>query len=109
MLQHWLGDITEVYAMEGIKERPFAVDSTVQIIMKFSSGVVGSFLLSEYDSSFYLFDQSFWKLTVTTNFSATASPNSWECATGENPNFPVTGEPSLTIFGSQGTIDVPSL
>jgi len=48
MLQHWLGDITEVYAMEGGKERPFEVDSTVQIIMKFASGAVGSFLLSEF-------------------------------------------------------------
>jgi len=87
MLQHWLGDIAEVYAMEGMKERPSPVDSTVQMILKFSSGVLGSFLLSD----------------------TTVSPNSWESATGENPNFPVTGEPSLTIFGSQGTIDVPSL
>lgn len=47
MLQHWLGDVTEVYAMEGLKERGLSVDSTVQTIMKFSSGVVGSFLLSE--------------------------------------------------------------
>lgn len=58
---------------------------------------------------FHRFVQSFWKLTATINFSTTVSPHSWESATGENPNFPVTGEPSLTIFGSQGTIDVPSL
>lgn len=48
MLQYWLGDIAEVFAMEGPKERPFDVDSTVQLSFKFSSGVVGSFLLSEY-------------------------------------------------------------
>lgn len=34
--------------MEGVKERPFEVDSTVQIVMKFASDVVGSFLLSEF-------------------------------------------------------------
>ena len=47
MLQYWLGDIAEVFAMEGPKERPYAVDSTVQLIFKFSSGVVGSFLVTE--------------------------------------------------------------
>ena len=47
MLQYWLGDIAEVFAMEGPKERPYGVDSTVQLIFKFSSGVVGSFLLTE--------------------------------------------------------------
>lgn len=47
MLQYWLGDITEVFAMEGLKERPYPVDSTVQLIFKFASGVVGSFLLTE--------------------------------------------------------------
>src|ERR1700712_1826650 len=30
MLQYWLGSITEVHAIEGLKERPFPVDSTVQ-------------------------------------------------------------------------------
>jgi predicted dehydrogenase len=47
MLQHWLGDIAEVFAMEGPKERPHPVDSTTQLSFKFSSGVVGSFLLTE--------------------------------------------------------------
>lgn len=47
MLQYWLGDIAEVFAMEGPKERPFEVDSTVQLSFKFSCGAVGSFLLSE--------------------------------------------------------------
>ena len=47
MLQYWLGDIAEVFAMEGPKGRPYAVDSTVQLIFKFSSGVIGSFLLTE--------------------------------------------------------------
>ena len=47
MLQYWLGDIAEVFAIEGPKHRPHAVDSTVQLIFKFSSGVVGSFLLTE--------------------------------------------------------------
>lgn len=47
MLQYWLGDIAEVFAMEGTKERSFDVDSTIQLSFRFSSGAVGSFLLSE--------------------------------------------------------------
>jgi len=47
MLQYWLGDIEEVHAIEGPKERPYPVDSTVQVSMKFSSGAVGSFLFTE--------------------------------------------------------------
>ncbi len=47
MLQYWLGDIAEVFAIEGLKTRPYDIDSTVQLIFKFSSGVVGSFLLTE--------------------------------------------------------------
>jgi hypothetical protein len=47
MVQYWLGDITEVYAMEGPRKRPHPVDETVQLVFKFSSGVVGSFLLTE--------------------------------------------------------------
>lgn len=47
MLQYWLGNIVEVFALEGPKERPYPVDSTVQLIFKFSSGTVGSFLLTE--------------------------------------------------------------
>lgn len=47
MLQYWLGNIEEVNAIEGPKERPFAVDSTVQLTLKFSSAVIGSFLFTE--------------------------------------------------------------
>jgi predicted dehydrogenase len=50
ILQYLLGDISEVYATEGVKERPFPVDETVLATFKFASGVVGSFLFSEYDS-----------------------------------------------------------
>ena len=47
MLQYWLGEIAEVHALEGVKERPYLVDSTVQVTMKFSCGVIGSFLFTE--------------------------------------------------------------
>lgn len=48
MLQYWLGNIEEVHAIEGPKERPYPVDSTVQVTMKFASSVIGSFLFTEY-------------------------------------------------------------
>ncbi|EXJ75677.1 uncharacterized protein A1O5_00184 [Cladophialophora psammophila CBS 110553] len=87
LLQYLLGDIVEVYAVEGVKERPYPVDETVLSTMKFASGAVGSFLFSD---------------TAT-------SPNSWEAATGENPHIPAARETCLTIFGTQGSIGIPSL
>jgi len=87
MLQYWLGGIAEVFVMEGPKERPYPVDSTVQLIFKFASGVVGSFLLTD----------------------ASASHLSWEAATGDNPAMASTGADFLTIFGTKGSMSVPSL
>ena len=46
-LQYWLGDIIEIFAMEGPKERQHPIDPTVQLIFRFSSSVVGSFLFTE--------------------------------------------------------------
>ncbi|OAP62362.1 hypothetical protein AYL99_04565 [Fonsecaea erecta] len=87
LLQYLLGDIVEVYAVDGVKERPYPVDETVLTTMKFASGAVGSFLFSD---------------TAT-------SPHSWEAATGENPYIPAAGETCLTIFGTKGSIGIPSL
>jgi len=87
ILQSLLGDIVEVYAVEGARQRPFPVDETVLSTFKFASGAVGSFLFSDVASS----------------------PNSWEGATGENPLIPATGETCLTIFGTAGSIGIPSL
>ena len=87
ILRYLLGDIVEIYAIEAAKERQLPVDETVQITMKFASGAVGSFLFSD----------------------TAASPNSWECATGENPTIPATGETCLTIFGTKGSIGIPAL
>ncbi|KIW72521.1 hypothetical protein PV04_00706 [Phialophora macrospora] len=87
ILQYLLGDISEVYATEGVKERGFPVDETVLATFKFASGVVGSFLFSD----------------------AATSPHSWEAATGENPYIPRTGETCLTVLGTRGSMGIPSL
>ncbi|KIW30449.1 uncharacterized protein PV07_06191 [Cladophialophora immunda] len=87
ILQYLLGDIVEVYAVEGVKERTHPVDETVLTTMKFASGAVGSFLFSD---------------TAT-------SPHAWEAATGENPHIPAAGETCLTIFGTKGSVGIPAL
>ncbi|OAL20345.1 hypothetical protein AYO22_09057 [Fonsecaea multimorphosa] len=87
MLQYWLGPIEEVFAMEGPKPRPIKVDQTTHTTFKFSSGVLASFLFTD----------------------ASASHQSWEAATGDNPVFSATGEDFLTIFGTKGSISMPSM
>ncbi|KIX95965.1 uncharacterized protein Z520_08220 [Fonsecaea multimorphosa CBS 102226] len=87
ILQYLLGNIVEVYAVEGVKERPHPVDETVLATLKFASGAVGSFLFSD----------------------TAISPHSWESATGENPHIPAANETCLTILGTKGSVGIPSL
>jgi predicted dehydrogenase len=107
ILQSLLGDISAVYAVEGPKERGYAVEETVQVVFTFASGVVGSFLFSEYVSCIPLGHAQ--RRAHTGHGSTIMSPHSWEAATGENPHIPSSGETCLTVFGTKGTIGIPSL
>ncbi|KAL7271114.1 hypothetical protein RUND412_006155 [Rhizina undulata] len=87
-LRYLFGDITRVYVEKGgVPVRNLAVEETAVMTLRFQSGVVGTFLLSD---------------TV-------ASPYNWESATGENPHIPQAGQSVYTVFGTKGSVSVPEM
>ncbi|KAL7268281.1 hypothetical protein RUND412_009102 [Rhizina undulata] len=82
------GDITRVYVEKGgVPVRNFAVEETAIMTLRFQSGVVRTFLLSD---------------TV-------ASPYNCESATGENPHIPQAGLSEYTVFGTKGSVSLPEM
>lgn len=81
------GSITEVSTMSANAARGHAVEDTTAISLRFASGAVGSFLMSE----------------------AAVSPWAFEAATGENPAITVRGDDPLRFMGARGAMGFPSL
>ncbi|MDP9459017.1 MAG: Gfo/Idh/MocA family oxidoreductase [Actinomycetota bacterium] len=82
------GDVVAVQAMASSHVRGFAVEDTVAVTMRFASGALGTFLLSD----------------------AAASARSWEQTSGENPAYPLSpDEDCYLIAGTGGSLAVPSL
>lgn len=81
------GDVDTVQAADSSAVRGFEVEDTAAAILRFKSGALGTLLLSD---------------TVS-------SPWSWETTSGENPNYPNSGQDSIMIGGSSGSLAVPSL
>jgi predicted dehydrogenase len=84
ILHYLLGPIIRVYAEQTVSQRGHEAEEGAAIVMRFESGVVGTFLLSD----------------------ATPSAHSFEAGTGENPIIPKTGKDFYRIFGSDGTLSV---
>ena len=81
------GEIETVQAADSNAVRGFEVEDTAAAILRFESGALGTLLLSD---------------TVS-------SPWSWETTSGENPRFPKSGQDSIMIGGTRGSLTVPSL
>ncbi|ODQ55848.1 NAD(P)-binding protein [Saitoella complicata NRRL Y-17804] len=86
-LLYLFGDITRVYVEKGENTRDHECEETAAMTLKFKSGAVGTFLLSD----------------------AVASPYNWESATGENPAIPAQHQCVYTIMGTEGSISLPEL
>lgn len=67
-----------------MSQRGHEAEEGAAILLRFASGVVGTFILSD----------------------ATPSPHFFESATGENPIIPKAGKDIYRIFGSNGTLSV---
>jgi predicted dehydrogenase len=87
ILQFLLGPIVRVHAEKTISQRGFPAEEGAAIILRFESGVLGTFLLSD----------------------ALPSPHNFESATGENPLIPHTGQDVYRIFGTEGVLSVPDM
>lgn len=84
VLQYLLGPIIRVHAEQTVSQRTHDVEEGAAILLRFSSGCVGTFILSD----------------------ATPSPHFFESGTGENPIIPKKGRDFYRIFGTQGTLSV---
>lgn len=84
ILQYLLGHIVRVHAEKAISQRGHKAEEGAAILLRFASGVVGTFILADNCPS-------------THNF---------ESGTGENPIIPKAGNDFYRIFGSNGTLSV---
>lgn len=84
VLSYLLGPITRVYAEQTPSTRGNAVEEGAAVTLRFASGAVGTFLLSD----------------------AAPSAHSFEAGTGENPLIPRAGRDFYRILGTEGTLSV---
>ncbi|CAD0086766.1 unnamed protein product [Aureobasidium mustum] len=87
MLQYLLGPIIRVTAEETIKQRDFDAEEGAAVLLRFQSGCVGTFVVSD----------------------AVPSPHNFESGTGENPNIPPTGMDFYRFFGTEASLSVPDM
>jgi predicted dehydrogenase len=87
ILHHWFGPINRVFAEKTISQRGFEAEEGAAITFRFTSGIVGTFVLSD----------------------AVVSPHNFEAGTGENPTIPKVSRDSCRIFGSEGSLSFPDL
>lgn len=87
LLRHFCGEIVEILAMRSNHQRRQDVEDTAALIMRFESGALGSFTLSD---------------TV-------AAPWSWEMTSGENPIYPHRPGACYMLGGTKAALSVPDL
>jgi predicted dehydrogenase len=91
LMHHLFGPVVRIHAEKTISRRApdasNAAEEGAAITMRFKSGVVGTFIISDN----------------------VASPHSFEQGTGENPMLPRTGLDVYRIFGTKGTLSFPDM
>lgn len=87
LLRFLFGSITEVSALLSNAARTLQVEDTASLNIRFASGALGSFLISD----------------------AGASPWAFEAACGENPDLAKSGQDYIRATGTQGSLEFPSL
>lgn len=87
-LRYLCGEISAVQAVSSNSRRGYAVEDTVGILMKFESGVIGTFILSD----------------------TAASARSWEQTAQENKLYSTyPDEDCYHIAGTMGSLSVPTM
>lgn len=82
------GDVATVQAVTSNRTRGFAVEDTAAIIFTFTSGVLGTFIISD----------------------AAASPRSWEQTVREDPSFDAhPDQDCYHLAGTYGSLSVPTM
>jgi predicted dehydrogenase len=88
LLRHLCGEVAQIQAMVSAHARRLEVEDTVTVNLRFSDGVVGSFLASD----------------------AGVSPWGWDQSTQDTPAFPyVPDGVAYQLVGTRGAMAVPNL
>lgn len=87
LLHYLFGPIVRVHAEKIPSQRGYDADEGAAMTLKFKSGVVGTFLLSDFSPS----------------------PYNFESGSGENPLIPKAGQDFYRIFGTEGCLSVPDM
>ena len=87
LLRFLIGDISQVSALSSHSQRGLEVEDSSTLALRFASGALGSFLISD----------------------AGASPWSFEAGSFENPAIGGTGQDYLRLIGTMGALEFPSL
>lgn len=87
MLRHLCGEVNQVHAMESSAIRCNEVEDTAVIMLRFSSGALGTLSVSD---------------TIV-------APWSWELTARENPAYPATSETCYQIGGTRASLALPNL
>lgn len=87
LLRLFLGEIELVSALSSNTIRRHQIEDSSSIAIRFTSGALASFLMSD----------------------AGASPWSFEAACGENPHIAISGEDYIRFTGTDGSMSFPSL
>ncbi|KAF1974815.1 NAD(P)-binding protein [Bimuria novae-zelandiae CBS 107.79] len=87
LLQYWFGPIVRVFAEKAASQRGFAAEEGAAMTLRFATGIVGTFVLSD----------------------AVVSLHNFESGTGENPTIPQEGRDSYRIFGSESRLSFPDM
>ncbi|KAH6892429.1 hypothetical protein B0T10DRAFT_483769 [Thelonectria olida] len=87
LLHYLFGPIVRVHAEKTISQRGFDAEEGAVLTIRFKSGAVGSFLVSDN----------------------LPSPYNFEAGTGENPLIPKSGQDFYRVFGTEGSLSVPDM
>ena len=87
LMRYLCGDVESVQALSSNGVRGFETEDTAVVLLKFESGALGTFNLSD---------------TI-------ASPWSWETTAGENPAFASTPQSCYLIGGTKASLAIPDM
>lgn len=87
LLHYLFGPIVRVHAEKTESQRGFEAEEGAALTLRFRSGAVGTFILSDN----------------------LPSPYNFEAGTGENPLIPKAGQSFYKIFGTEASLSVPDM